>query len=208
MSNHDVLSFRQVLQGDEASSGKCPHCGKNPAEEKAGGGEGAADDPLSLTDIASGLQRSFREYVNPAELAAEVRPHLTLANLVNVFRFLLVLLMALVSGAAALLPKVLHLLNRTLREGGYFVRQATPFLLACVEMVNKFVGGFFLLLAMMWRDVVKRPSGNPGPPPTTQGMLQNRSGGGHQRYLEHQPPTYPYRREQVQRPYFRNEQQL
>ena len=116
--------------------------------------------------------------------------------------------MALVSGAANLMPKLINLLNRTLREGGFFVRQAMPFLLACVEMVNKFFGGVFLLVAMVWRDVrqgSRRPSRPETPTSAALGMLQRNApqgynGSSYQRHLEAQ--SFPYRRENVQRPYF------
>ncbi len=114
--------------------------------------------------------------------------------------------MAVVSGAADLLPRVMTILNRTLRESGFFLRQAMPFLLACVEMVNKFFGGIFLLIAMVWRDLTKTNS--PPPPAQNSGafqMLQRNASGqsssSYQRHLEGDS-TYPYRRENVQRPYF------
>ncbi len=77
--------------------------------------------------------------------------------------------MALVSGTANLLPKMWQLLNKTLHEGGFFLRQAMPFLLACVEVVNKVFGGVFLLIAMVWRDLRSGNSGRDGgPPPPAQ----------------------------------------
>ncbi len=85
----DVRILRPVLQGD-SHSGKCPHCGKLPHQDpdkgKCDGGKDAEDDPLSLSDIANNLQRSFRDAVRPGEILAEIKPHLTLANLINAFR--------------------------------------------------------------------------------------------------------------------------
>ena len=126
--------------------------------------------------------------INPIEWVQEARPYLTVENLVNSIKFVIVLLMALVSGAANLLPKVLTLLNSTIRESGVLIKQFTPFLLACVEMVGKVIGGFYMLLAMVWRD-----ARNPRPPPGDNKILAKRN------YLE--GPQYPYRRENVQRPY-------
>ncbi len=118
--------------------------------------------------------------------------------------------MAVVSGAANLLPKMLQLLNRTLHEGGFFLRQAMPFLLACVEVVNKIFGGIFLLVAMVWRDLRSGGGGSPAETPPPALGLSNRSaaaagagtGAAYQRRFDGGGITYPYRRENVQRPYF------
>ena len=45
---------RPVLQGDDAPSGKCPHCGKFPTE--SGEDPGAREDPLDLSEVAAQLQ--------------------------------------------------------------------------------------------------------------------------------------------------------
>ena len=62
--------------------------------------------------MANDIQQRFGHYVNPVEWAREIGPHLTLQNVANVGRFLVILVMAVVSGAAALLPKLWALLNR------------------------------------------------------------------------------------------------
>jgi len=63
--------------------------------------------------------------------------------------------MALVSGAADLMPRLLHLINRTIHELALLIRHSTPFLLAIVDMINKAIGGLYLLFAMLWRDSQK-----------------------------------------------------
>ena len=70
-------------------------------------------------------------------------------------------------------------------------------------MVNKFFGALFLLVAMVWRDVRSPNNKNDGGGDSNRTM-------GYQRPADHrrpqpnylQGPSYPYRREQVQRPYF------
>jgi hypothetical protein len=54
-------------------------------------------------------------------------------------------MMAAVSGGSALVVQLVSLLNKTIHEMGFFLRQATPFLMACLEMVNKCIGGFYLV---------------------------------------------------------------
>ena len=104
-------------------------------------------------------------------------------------KFVCVLLVAAVAGLARLLPKMLELFNKTIHESAFLLRTATPMFLSVVDMFNKIVGGFYMLLAMMWRDF-RRPQ-----PPQQQGSQR-----GEGRYLE-PPPEYPYRRQNVQRPY-------
>ncbi len=178
-----VLS-RPFLAGDEPVPVKCPHCGKSPTNPKA------SDEPLSLTDVANGLQRSFRELVDPVELARDARALFTLQNLCNIFRFILVLTMALVSGAAALLPKAWQLLNRTIHELAFLVKQTMPLMIACVEALNKTVGGLFLLIAMMWRDA-KNP--RPQPPQSVKALTHAKM-----------PPRYPYLKEHASRPIYQS----
>ena len=107
-------------------------------------------------------------------------------------KFVCVLLVAAVAGLARLLPRMLELFNKTIHESAFLVRTATPMFLSVVDMFNKIVGGFYMLLAMMWRDF-RRPQ-----PQAPQGAA---AAG---RYLE-PPPEYPYRRQLVQRPYLRNQ---
>jgi hypothetical protein len=124
------------------------------------------------------------------EWVQEARPYLTMENFVNSVKFVVILLMALISGAANLIPKILTILNSTIRESGVLIKQFSPFMLACVDMVGKVVGGFYMLIAMVWRDFR-----NPQPPPQRDNKLLHKRNN----YLE--GPRYPYRRENVQRPY-------
>ena len=105
-------------------------------------------------------------------------------------KFVCVLLVAAVAGFARLLPKMLELFNKTIHESAFLLRTATPMFLSVVDMFNKIVGGFYMLLAMMWRDF-RRPQ-------------QRADGAAPVRCLE-PPPEYPYRRQAVQRPYLRHQ---
>ena len=59
---------------------------------------------------------------------------------------------AAVTGGAHLVLQLLSLLNRTIHELGFFIRQATPFMTACLEMVNKCIGGFYLVSNLLQRE--------------------------------------------------------
>lgn len=178
-----LFSHRSVLQGDFSTpSEKCPHCGKDTSESAAA--NESSDDPLNLTEIALSMQKCFKDNFRPVQWFNDFRPYLTIGNAVGVGKFLLVLLMAAANGLATLLPKILTLLNRTIHESAFLIRQITPFLLACVDVVNKAIGGFYLLITMMWKDL-RRPK------PPEESPKGN--------YLE--GPNFPYRREVTQRPY-------
>ena len=135
-------------------------------------------------------------HYNNTLLLQDIRPYLTASNAVNAVKFVCVLLVAAVAGLARLLPKMVDLFNRTIHESAFLLRSATPMFLSVVDMFNKMVGGFYMLLAMMWRDF-RRPQ-----PP--QGPQRGEGAAAAGRYLE-PPPEYPYRRQYVQRPYLRNQ---
>lgn len=206
------INFRPVLQSDAVGSGKCPHCGKFPTESAEDSTLSLIQDPLSLTDVANQLQRKFADVVNhrlsllvtvvadvstfqlnPIEWAKGAKPYLTMETLVNTVKFIVVLCMAIVSGAAALLPEVLFLLNGTIRECGGVITKMTPFLLGCLDVIKKAIGGFYLLLAMVWRGSSHSGSSHPKKITILEDQRERKN------YLE--GPRFPYRRDNVQRPY-------
>ena len=182
--------FRSVLQADDAPSGKCPHCGKFPSPDGTSSSSSTgSDDPLDLSEIATQLQSTLRGAINPTEWWHEARPYLTMANLVASVKFVVVLIMAMVSGLANMTPRMLGLLNRTIHESAFFIRNATPFLMGCLDVVNRAIAGLYTLVAML----VGATRAAPGPSPRAQQAIEADGGGVRQRY--------PYRRENVQRPY-------
>lgn len=55
-----------------------------------------------------------------------------------------------------------------MRESGTLIDRATPLVQILVNCVEKVIGGFFLLVAMVYRDVRKPSSGGGGLPPPPQ----------------------------------------
>ena len=80
------------------------------------------------------------------------------------FRFVIVLLITLVVGLVALLRQSSTFLILFIREFGVFIHRATPFLQTIIAFFEKIVGGFYLLLAMVYKDV--RKPAPPQPPPS------------------------------------------
>ena len=111
------LNSRPVLLTDTSTSSTEAADASNASNMSS-----SSSDPLSISDVANDLQHRFGQYVNPVEWAREIGPHITLQNAANVGRFLVILVMAVVSGAAALLPKLWALLNRYVRMLGFTVR--------------------------------------------------------------------------------------
>ena len=176
-----------MLESDTRSSEKCPHCDKFPTGE-VDPAKKTSEDPLSMTDVANEVAAYLCDTIRPAEWLREARPHLTFHNFMDLGRFLVILFMALVSGAVNLLPKVVEMLNKTIHEAAFFMQKATPFLMGVLNMINNCIRGFFMLIAMIWRDF-RKPQ-QPSPPETRKNFLEG--------------PRYPYRRE-VQRPYLQNQ---
>ena len=185
--------IRQV-SGNEKSSGRCPHCGKLPLSDTH---NSSTDDPLNLSEIARNLQWKFRDIITPSDWWTDVKPHLTLDNIFRFGKFLIVLLLAAISGTGNFLIHIASHTNRFVHALSGLMRTSTPFLLACLDVVNRFIAGLFTLIAMMWRDA-RRPPGQS--PQETANRLAYERNDARQKFLE--GPSYPYRRD-VNRPYMK-----
>jgi len=84
--------------------------------------------------------------------AANLVSLMTFDNAKGIIVFLVVLITACVTG----LFQSLHYLGdyslRFMREFSYIIHAATPIFLAVIDFFSKVVGGFYLLLSMMWRS--------------------------------------------------------
>lgn len=180
--------LRPVSYKDSISTKKCPHCGKLPIEE-----DSSTEDSLNLSEIARNLQSKFQDIFTPTEWWTEAKPHLTFANLVKCGKFLIVLLLAGISGLGNFLMYMASHTNRFVFALSGFMKASTPFLLACVDTFNRIIAGFFTLIAMMWKDV-RRPEN----PQETSNRLAYERNEARKKFLE--GPNMPYRRD-VNRPY-------
>ena len=117
----------------------------------------------------------------PREVWAQVRPHLTIRNLGQLGKLLMVLVFALLTGLVAGLKQASNFSLKLLHELANLVDRSTPFALGALDMLTKMVGGAYLLLAMIWRDAVKKQPVGPPPPGRPQLSLAAsgpRGGGG------------------------------
>ena len=115
--------------------------------------------------LAAATQEVLVEVWQPGQLWANLRPHLSLANLLGLGKLGLVLLLAAVTGLVAAGRHAALFSLKLVHELAHLVERSTPLAMAALNMVTKCVGGAYLLIAMIWRDTVKRPAPGPAPPP-------------------------------------------
>ncbi|XP_017103118.2 uncharacterized protein [Drosophila bipectinata] len=88
-------------------------------------------------------------------------------NIVGVLRFLGLLIFSAVGGAAVALRFLGVFAVRFLFELSRFTHTATPIVFKLLDFLNKIVGAIFILLTMIWKDVVNR-----GQPVSKQPQLE------------------------------------
>lgn len=81
-------------------------------------------------------------------------------NIMGTIRFLGLLIFSIISGAAVALRFMGILAVRLLFEISRFTHTATPIVFKLIEFVNKIVGAFFILLTMIWKDLVVNRGGS------------------------------------------------
>jgi len=148
-------------------------------------------------------------------------PYLTAENFVRCVKLILLLGLAALTGLYHLACNFLPAVNKTLLALGTLIQKATPFLMACLDTINKIIGATFLMIHRIWTDFYHGPRSQPPPRPTIKALdmpgtrywsrqsvseRENLTSGN--LYLEGQQtsgerPRYPYLRRDVNRPYMR-----
>jgi len=203
--NHVIFELRilRSVSGSEKTNGRCPHCGKLPLQDSASNNSQSKnniDDPLSLTEIAKQIQWRFRDVITPCEWWTDIKPHLNLENVFKFGKFLIVLFMAAFTGVGHFIIHIASHTNRFVHGLSGLIRSMTPFLLACVDTINRCLAGIFTLIAMIWKDVRK-------PQVQTQNTANRLTfdrNEARKNFLEGPGgpgSSYPYRRENQNRPY-------
>ncbi len=183
------------LNRDRVSETRCQHCGKFPQD--ANSSSKGDNDPLSLSDIARDLQWKFQDLITPSQWWADAKPHLTLENVLKLGKFLIVLVLAGVSGASSFIIHLASHTNAFVHALSGLMRSSTPFLLSCVDAVNRLIAGFFTLIAMIWRDARNSASSSSEKSNANRLTFETRQEE-RRKFLE--GPGFPYRRD-VKRPY-------
>lgn len=106
---------------------------------------------------------------------------ITLPNAKRAVCFMAVLIVACVTGILHSIRYVGDFSLKFLREMSVFIEASTPLFIAVIEFFAKCVGGFYLLIAMMWRGSSDRPPhaqwqpnrrGLPMPPKMNNGRMR------------------------------------
>lgn len=115
------------------------------------------------------------------EIMTNLASVVTLPNAKRVVWFMAVLIVACVTGILHSIRFVGDYSLKLLREMSVFIQASTPLFIAVIEFLAKCVGGFYLLIAMMWRGSSDRPShahwqpyrrGLPMPPKMNNGHMR------------------------------------
>jgi len=166
----EVVVVRQFVTTDSESCWRC----------QARARESDTDPPVKIDSIGAALlDMRSRLYHVSAEVLTEVwqpqsywtklRPMLTLTNMIHVAKLFMVLILALFTGMVAGVKQLAQFSLRLLHELANLVDRSTPLALGALNIMSKVVGGAYLLIAMIWKDTVKKPVGGPAPirPPIT-----------------------------------------
>jgi len=160
--NVEVGVVRPYVTSDNQSCWKCKQ--REKLEEET--------EPVKIDSVQAALgdmrtrlvamsKDLMTEAWDPSSWWASLRPLLTPTNFVAAIKFLLVLLLAAFTALIAGGKQVANWSLKAIHELAFLVDRSTPFALGALNMLSKVVGGFYVLLAMIWRDVRK-----PTPPPT------------------------------------------
>lgn len=160
----EVVVVRQFVTTDSESCWKCQARAREPD----------TSPPVKIDSIGAALlDMRSRLYQVSADVMTEVwqpqtywsklRPLLTIANMVHLGKLVMVLLLAMFTGIIAGVKQLAQFSLRLLHELANLVDRSTPLALGALNMLSKVVGGAYLLVAMIWRDTVKKPPA--GQPP-------------------------------------------
>lgn len=78
----------------------------------------------------------------------------TAQNVVQFFKFMTLLMVAALSGSLYAIKFLGLFTLRFMEELSKLMHVMMPFLLRCLDLVNKAIGGFYILIAMVWRDSI------------------------------------------------------
>jgi len=160
----EVVVVRQFVTTDSESCWKCQARAREPD----------SSPPVKIDSIGAALlDMRSRLYQLSADVMTEVwqpqtywsklRPLLTISNMVHLGKLVMVLLLAMFTGIIAGVKQLAQFSLRLLHELANLVDRSTPLALGALNMLSKVVGGAYLLVAMIWRDTVKKPPAGQAP---------------------------------------------
>lgn len=111
-------------------------------------------DPATIaknfTELFESWKKSWREFLF---WFCSVR--LTFENFKSFIRFIFLLIISIFFGVVHGIEFMANFIILFLHHSSHFIRASTPFLLGVINCLSKCVGGFYILIAMMWREIFK-----------------------------------------------------
>jgi len=166
----DLSVIRQFMKSDEETCFKCRQRELEvvvPEPVKLDSLGSAAADIKARIEVV--MKDALNEYWHPTDAVRSFTPHLNYQNLVKLVKLVCVLMMAMLAGIYSGLKHAGNFMLKTLHELAFIVERSTPLALGTLNILSKVVGGFYLLVAMIWRDSTKPANrggqGVPGPSP-------------------------------------------
>jgi len=172
----EVVVVRQFVSTDTQTCWKCKSLDTQPdttPQVKIDSiGAAVSDMKSRLCHLLSEL---CTEIWQPSTYWDKLRPLLTVSTMVQMCKLVLVLLLAMVTGMVAGVKQLAQFSLRLLHELANLVDRSTPLALGALNIASKVVGGAYLLVAMIWRDTVKKPVGPPPPRPALTSLPPSRA---------------------------------
>lgn len=79
---------------------------------------------------------------------------ITTANIIAAIKFLALIVVLVAVGSVHSIKYLGDFTLKFMHESSKLLRAVTPFAISALNVFSKIVGGFYILLAMMWRDTV------------------------------------------------------
>lgn len=110
----------------------------------------------TVKDVGSqNCRESFSQFFDPSgvkDVVSHLFGEITARDVKNGITFVFVLLMTLFGGGVNFLCHASDYLLKLMHEMSKMITALTPIFIALIEAVTKIVGGFYLLIAMMWKS--------------------------------------------------------
>ncbi|XP_068244597.1 uncharacterized protein [Palaemon carinicauda] len=173
-----------------------PHDGELAKARRQRRKQLAAKEPGSELETLSEQVQEWLLQIRQISLSSvwsAVSSTLTISNIKEAFRFVIVLSMTLVVGIVAFVRESHHYGIQFLHASGVFFRNITPFMQSLLAFFEKIIGGMYLLIAMVYNDMRRSAAQSPqlsAPPPAAiadgrQGFIPPPPG---QRTVKYVPP--------------------
>ena len=157
---------RQFVSSDSETCWRCKSREKTSDTAAPVKMDSISDVVLDMkTRLVSVMSELMRDVVQPGNVWTNVRPHLTLTNVSQLGKLMMVLVLAMVTGIIAGVKQLAQFCLKLLHELANLVDRSTPLALGALNMFSKVIGGAYLLIAMIWRDATKKQP--PPPPPSS-----------------------------------------